>query len=53
MTSGSHGQDSNKEGGSEFGPVDSVLLGSLNTCSLISAKMGDFRKSSAREVTKA
>lgn len=34
-------------------PVYSVLLGSLYTCFLISAKMGDFRKSSARDVTKA
>lgn len=52
-TSGCHGQDSNKENRPNFGPVYSVLLGFLYTCSLIRVKMGDIRKSPSRDFTKA
>ena len=34
-------------------PPCSVLLGSLYTCSLLSVKKGEFRKLSARDLTKA
>lgn len=46
-------QESSKEDGPDFGPICSVLLGSLHVCYLLCVKMDEFRKSPARDLPKA